>query len=323
MAASLTRSSARVSPRSVTRVAAISPTTSSSVAGGRAHRARARHVADGAVADRHALRRLAVEQLDVLGDRVEHPVAGEHLALVGEVDRGQLEPLRRDVLPDVELGPVGDREHAHVLAAADAAVVEVPELRALAARVPLAEVVAEREDPLLRPRALLVAARAAERGVEAVRLDRVEERGRLKPVAGGARTGLLDDAAAVDRLLHRGDEQLDRELLDEAVAERDHLREVVPGVDVHQGERHVARPERLAREVGEDDRVLAAAEQQHGALQLGRHLPDDVDRLGLEGLQVRQREAGACSPHSVFSSPAQRPSRPAPGSVQCVQPIDE
>ena len=90
-----------------------------------------------------------------------------------------------------------------------------------------------------------------------------------------------------------------------------------------QRERDAARPERLARQVREHDRVLAAAEQQHRALELGGDLADDVDRLGLERLQVRQREAGACSPHSVFSSPAQRPSRPAPGSVQCVQPIEE
>ncbi len=75
--------------------------------------------------------------------RVEHPVALEDLALVREVDRRQLEPLARDVLPDVELGPVGDREDAHLLALADAAVVEVPELGPLRARVPLAEVVAE------------------------------------------------------------------------------------------------------------------------------------------------------------------------------------
>src|SRR5919198_1346648 len=119
MAASETRSSARVSPRSVIVVAAISATTSESVA------------------------------------------AVERTALVQEVDRRDLEVLARDVLPHVELGPVGDGEHADVLAAADAAVVEVPQLGALVARVPLPEVVAEGEDPLLGPRALLVAAGAA------------------------------------------------------------------------------------------------------------------------------------------------------------------
>ena len=31
----------------------------------------------------------------------------------------------------------------------------------------------------------------------------------------------------------------------------------------------------------------------------------------------------ACRPHSVFALPAQRPSRPSPGLVQWVQPIDE
>src|SRR5205085_1640367 len=107
----------------------------------------------------------------------------------------------------VELGPVRDREHAHVLALANARVVEVPELRPLRARIPLAEVVAEAEDALLRAGALLVAAGAAHRGVEAMFLDRVEKRRRLQLVARRARSRLLDDAALVDRLLDARDDE--------------------------------------------------------------------------------------------------------------------
>src|SRR5947208_2737477 len=80
------------------------------------------------------------------------------------------------------LRPVGDREHADVLALAHARVVDVPQLGPLGARVPLPEVVAEREDALLRPGALLVAPRTADRSVELMLLDRVEERRRLQAV---------------------------------------------------------------------------------------------------------------------------------------------
>ena len=64
------------------------------------------------------------------------------------------------------------REDADVLALAVAAVVEAPQLGPLVLRVPLAELVAEAEHPLLGPRLLLVAAGAAEHGVEAALLDR-------------------------------------------------------------------------------------------------------------------------------------------------------
>src|SRR5829696_9192146 len=50
--------------------------------GARAHGARAGHVADRAVADPLGERLLAVHALDEVADRVEHPVALEHLALV-------------------------------------------------------------------------------------------------------------------------------------------------------------------------------------------------------------------------------------------------
>src|SRR4051812_19637516 len=109
-------------------------------------------------------------------DGVEHAVAPEHLAVVGEVDLRQLEVLARDVLPHVELRPVRDREDADLLALTDACVVDVPQLGALSARVPLAEVVAEAEDALLCAGALFVTAGAAHRGVEAVLLERIQQR---------------------------------------------------------------------------------------------------------------------------------------------------
>src|SRR4051812_37334395 len=108
-----------------------------------------RHAPDPAEPHCRLERRLLGVAVDALGNGVDHPVAPEHLALVSEVDRRQLEVLARDVLPHVELRPVRDREHANVLAPPDARVVEVPQLGALRARVPLAEVVAEAEDALL------------------------------------------------------------------------------------------------------------------------------------------------------------------------------
>ena len=144
--------------------------------------------------------------------------------------------------------------------------------------------------------------------------------------------GLLDDAAVVDRVLHARDDQALAELADAAVAVLDHLGEVVLGVDVHQRERERRRAERLLGQPQQHDRVLAAAEQQHRALEFGGDLAHHVDRLGLERAQVAQLGAGGdvhrysttsmCSPHSVLSVPAQRPSRPDPGCVHGAQPID-
>ena len=209
-----------------------------------------------------------------------------------------------------------------MLAAADAPVVERPQLGPLRLGVPLAEVVAERQHPLLGPRPLLVAAGAAEGRVEAVLLDGVEQRDRLQPVARGARPALLGHAARVDRVLHRRHDQALAELGDPAVAELDRLGEVVARVHVHHGEREAGGPEGLLGQAQQHDRVLAAREQQHGPLELGGHLAEQVDGLGLERAQVRQLEVpcgcdrGAhdtCRPHSVFSEPAQRPSRPRAG----------
>ena len=187
-----------------------------------------------------------------------------------------------------------------MLALADARVVEAPDLRPLRSRVPLAEVVAEAEDPLLRAGALLVAARAADGRVEAVSLDRVEQRRRLELVSRRARPGLVDDPAFVDRLLDARDDEPLAELCDAPIAELDHLGEVVAGVDVHDREGELPRPEGLLGQPQQHDRVLAAGEEQHGPLELGRDLAHDVHRLGLELVEVREVDLlGADDAHAV------------------------
>jgi hypothetical protein len=69
-------------------------------------------------------------------DHDQRAVALDHRALGGEVQRHDRDVLEVDVLPDVELGPVREREHADALALVLAGVVEVPELGALVLRVP-------------------------------------------------------------------------------------------------------------------------------------------------------------------------------------------
>src|SRR6185503_6447649 len=153
-----------------------------------------------------------------------------------------------DVLPDVELGPVADREDAHVLALLDPPVVKAPELGSLVARVPAAERVAVTEDPLLCAGLFLIAPSAAEKGVEAVLGDRVEQGDGLKAVARRVVTRLLFHPSEVARGLDGRDDEPLAELFDAPVAERERFREVVAGVDVDDREREAAGTERLLGE---------------------------------------------------------------------------
>src|SRR5699024_1523859 len=149
----------------------------------REHGPGGRAVADGAVAHRAGDQLLTVFGPAPRPRGQPHAVPGEHLALVRVVQRGQLQVLTRDVAPDVELGEVRQRKHPHVFARAVPAVVQVPQLGPLATRIPLPELVAQREDPLLGPGPLLVPARTAEDRVVPTGGDRVEQRGDLQLVA--------------------------------------------------------------------------------------------------------------------------------------------
>ena len=93
MAASVSRSSARVAPRSVMRVTATSTMHRRDVGGVGLDGAGAGHVADRAVAHLHVSDELVAARLGVRADREPHAVALEDLAVVREVDRRQLDVL--------------------------------------------------------------------------------------------------------------------------------------------------------------------------------------------------------------------------------------
>ena len=117
----------------------------------------------------------AVQELLAVSVGVEHAVAFEDLTAVREVDRGDLECFGLDVFPDVELGPVRQRERAGVLTGPEACVVEVPQFGALVLWVPRSEVVADREDAFLRAGAFLIAACATDRAVKTPVADGVQQ----------------------------------------------------------------------------------------------------------------------------------------------------
>ena len=235
-------------------------------------------------------RRLALAQRQALVvDHDQRAVALDHRPLRGEVQRRHRDVLAEDVEPDVELGPVRDREHAHRFALVDARVVEVPQFRALVLRVPAVLRVAEREDALLGARLLLVAARAADRGVEAATVQRLLQAWVfitsvctvapwvIGPMPWATPSGLVCTRSSTPVSRAR------------AVAERDHLAELPAGVDVQQRDRRARRVEGLDQQVQQHRAVLADRIQHHRVAELGRDLAQDVDAFGLEAVEVGER----------------------------------
>ena len=59
----------------------------------------------------HHLRLLAWKQRRIVLHREQRFAAHHHLPLLGEVKRHDRDVFQVDVLPDVQLGPVGEREY--------------------------------------------------------------------------------------------------------------------------------------------------------------------------------------------------------------------
>src|SRR4029079_11760163 len=108
----------------------------------------------------------AIEPHALVIDHDHLAVAPHDRALPCEIERHDGDVFEEDVLPYVELGPVGERENADRLALALARVIEAPQFRALVLGIPAVAGIAEGKDALLRPRLLFIAAGAAESGIE-------------------------------------------------------------------------------------------------------------------------------------------------------------
>src|SRR5579875_43281 len=165
------------------------------------------------------------------------------------------------------------------------AVVQIPQFRTLTAGIPLPEVVPEREDSLLGPRFFFVAATAAEDGVEPVGGNGVEQRHGLQRVSRSVRP--FPQLSGVNVVLNAHDDELKAEPRDQSVAKVEDLREIVSGVHVHDREGNGRRPEGFQRKVKHHRAVLPAGEEQHGTLKFSSHLPNDVNALGFQEVQVR------------------------------------
>ncbi len=146
-------------------------------------RARQREAAQRAEADDFLALDFAGQQFEArIGSHDQHAVALDDQALFGEIERHDRYILGLDVAPDIDFGPVRQRKDPDALALADLAVIDVPEFRALIARIPAMVRRAEGIDAFLGARGLFVAARATESGVELAGVERVAQRFRLHDV---------------------------------------------------------------------------------------------------------------------------------------------
>ena len=224
-----------------------------------------------------------------------------------------------DVLPDVQLGPVGQREDPDVLALVDPAVVEAPQLGALVLRVPLAELVAEGEHPLLGPGLLLVAAGAAEQRVEAVLLGGLQQHRRLDPVARAVRaprrTRPRSIASWTDATISCRPSSSTRWSRNSSTSGK-----LWPVSTCSTGNGIAAGQNAFSASRSMTMESLPPENSSTGRSHLRDHLADDVDRLRLQRAQLAQAVVAARSPQGRVGrrhsgppiGPSRRPAGPAP-----------
>ena len=161
----------------------------------------------------------------------------------------------------------------------------IPEFRRLVADIPSALEAARREHALFRARRLFVAADAGDQSVETVFGEcELQSFGLAR---GGARSRRQRRIDGVDRRAGL-DLEIEIPFPPVVIAERIHLRKFLAGVDMHGGERHAAE-EGLARQPDHHVGILPQRPQQRELLQPRERLPENVDALRLELVEMVHR----------------------------------
>ena len=206
----------------------------------------------------------------------------------GVVQRNNRDLLKVDVLPDVEFGPVGDREDAQRLTGTTTGVVDLPQLGALPLRVPL---VLRRANEKMRSLARDFS--SSRRAPPKHRSNLFMSIACLRPSVFHMSVCIADPCSngLMPRSTHSGFWCTMRSTpssLRLRVAKCVHLTELPHGVHVDQRERRLAGIERLHCQVQHDRAVFTNAVQHRRIVTLGNGLAHDVDGLCLQALQVRQ-----------------------------------
>src|SRR5262249_37789935 len=147
---------------------------------------------------------------------------------------------------------------------------------------PLAKRIAQREHALFGPRSFFFAARSADGRIELIFVERVKQSRCLQLAAASRDSELQRMGARRNSVFVAMDNDAGADLLRKAIAEFEHLLELVAGVDVKERKWKRPRIKRLAREVHKHAGVLADRVEQHRVPELRNGLAQNVDRLAFE-----------------------------------------
>ena len=142
-------------------------------------------------------------------------------------------------------------------------------------------------------------------------VERLLERLRLHDVGVDRRAVREGVDALREAFRVRVHQQFEAVLVHHALAERVHLAELPLRVHVQQRERQPGRVEGLERQVQHHRAVLPDRVQHDRPVALRHDLAHDVDALGLEPLEVRQRTVVESVVHAILTTvrPVTRPWR--------------
>ena len=163
---------------------------------------------------------------------------------------------------------------------------KIPQLRPLILGIPLPEVIPVGEKTLLGACLLLITSATTQCRIEAILLDRIQQRRDLQAVPRRIRSFFFLNFTLVDRPLNRAHDKASPQLLHKSIPILESLREVMTGIDVHQREGQPGGPESLTGKVGHDDRVLSSREQERGIFKLARRFPQHEDGFRFKLVEV-------------------------------------
>ena len=222
----------------------------------------------------------------VIIDQYLDAISIDDWAFGGKIEWHNGNLFKVNVLPDVQFSPIGQGEYPDLLSHVVFRVVDIPQFGPLVLWVPAVIAVPEGVDALFGPGLFLVSPGAAKDRVELVLVQSLFECLCLHDVGVFLAAMGKGTDTCINPLLIDVDDKIQAELLDEGIAESDHLLEFPGGVDVHQWEGRLTWSECFEGQVQHDRGVFAYGIEHDRVVEFGGYFTDDVNAFRFQFFQV-------------------------------------
>src|SRR5688572_26587615 len=211
-----------------------------------------------------------------------------YFSFMRKIDRWQGNIFFTDIIPDIQLCPVADREHSYIFTFMDTSIISIPKLRSLKLWIPLTKFITNGKNPFFCSCFFFIAAGTTNTSIKLEFFNSIKQRMCLQPVTAGKFSFWLSKVLLFDRIFYFTNNQIRIYFFCQFITKSKCFRKIVTGVNMYQGERYFPRRKCFFSQMHQRNRIFSTTEKQSRFFKLCHYFTENINTLRFQLFQVIQ-----------------------------------